>query len=209
MSGTLQLFAKLLLNNQLLFACCIIYSISNIAIKENMSEFVTSFPLLDQASISIKEKGSFQTQIGAQELKNIMKGIVEGLLSGQDIVRVKDQQMNVSIQQKEGRVIGNVVIEKPIKATIEIDCTLSNDEENNKRIVLKNLEISQKAGMLARAALSAVNIEGKARQALNDPNQALLNALGEQLASKDIKTTNISLQFSDNLLNIDLTGSKN
>ncbi|MCH7641228.1 hypothetical protein IID22_03465 [Patescibacteria group bacterium] len=171
-----------------------------------MSEVVGTLPLFDQVTQSIKENGSFQRGLTAPEVGNIMNGVVEGLLTGQDRVKVSVPQMDVQIENQRGVVSGSVQVEKPIKATIGINFVLGNDESDPKRIRLVNLQVNEKAGFAAKMALKAVNVEGKARQALQDPNQALLSALASQLKPKGIKLTGIGLHFTDDRLGIELKG---
>lgn len=100
---------------------------------------------------------------------------------------------------------GSIQVEKPITATIGVRCVLGNDTTPN-RLRLVGLEVDEKAGFAAKLALKAVNIKGKAQDALRDPNQALFTALGNQLEPKGVKLTGIGLNFKDTTLAVALSG---
>lgn len=170
-----------------------------------MSELISQVPIFEQAATSIKETGSFQKELSSQDMESIMKGVVSGLLEGQEAVHATVPTMNVQIENGKGIINGSVQVEKPIKATIDLECTLGNDNDPNK-IRLVDLDVKTKAGFVAKAALKAANIEGRARNVLSDPNIALSDALKKQLEPKGVVLTGSSLHFGDKTLNISLSG---
>ena len=134
-----------------------------------------------------------------------MGSVVKSLTTGQEAVRVTVPSMQVQIERKQGTVAASIQIEKPITATIGIRCTLGNDTTPN-RLRLVGLDVDEKAGFAAKLALKAVNIKGKAQEALRDPNQALFTALGSQLEPKGVKLSGIGLNFKDSTLTVALKG---
>jgi hypothetical protein len=166
---------------------------------------VIRLPLFDEAAQAIKERGSYQRELTAQELAGIMSGVVTGLIQGQESIRASAPIMAVRIENAIGIVSGSVNVEKPIQATIKVNCTLDNDVAPG-RIRLAGLDIQQKAGFTARLALKAVNIEGKAREALRDPNRALGLALSAQLEPRGVNLTGLALHFNESTLAVSLEG---
>ena len=89
-------------------------------------------------------------------------------------------------------------VEKPINATIGVNLTLGNDTRSN-RLTLVDLDVKEEeAGFAAKLALKAIDIEGKAQEALRDPNQALEMVLGSQLKPKGVKLTRVQMLFKGN-----------
>jgi hypothetical protein len=168
-------------------------------------EVVVHLPLFDEAAQAIKERGSYQRELTAQELAGIMSGVVTGLTQGQESVKASMPTMDVRIENAKGIVNGSVRVESPIKATIKVNCALDNDAAPS-RIKLAGLDIQQEAGFAAKLALKAVNIEGKAREALRDPNRALELALGSQLKSRGVNLTGLGLHFNESTLAVSLRG---
>lgn len=134
-----------------------------------------------------------------------MTTIMEGLVAGQRNVRASVPNTAVQIENSQGAATGSVRVESPIQATIKVSCVLGNDAIPS-RIGLVDLDIQQEAGFTAKFALRAVNVEQKARQALEDPNQALFIALSGQLAARGVRLTELGLHFNDTTLAVDLRG---
>ncbi len=168
-------------------------------------ESALRMPLFDQIATTLKETGVFQRELTAQELSQIMSGVITSLTAGQDTVRASVPTMGVQIERARGVVNGAVQVEKPIKATIKVNCALANSTDPQ-RLKLDGLGIQQEAGFAAKLALKAVNIEGKARKALEDPNQALGLALGSQLEPRGVKLTGLGLHFNERTLAVNLRG---
>jgi len=163
----------------------------------------TNSPFIEQAVVGLREQGVFQQELSGQETAGIMRGVVDGLLSAQDRVKAEIPSMEVVIENNQGRINGAVQVQSPIKATIEINCVLANAQDANRlRLVRRNIQ--EKANLIARATLRAANIEGKARELLSDPNQALFSALAEQLESKGVNLTSLGLNFRGNTLAVNL-----
>ena len=162
-------------------------------------------PLFEQVAAELREKGTFQKDLTGQDVAGIMRGVVESLVSGQNAVRASIQSMSVNIERQQGAVSGAIRVEKPISATIGINCVLANDKTPG-RLRLVQLDVKEKAGFVAKMALKAVNIEGKAQEALSDPNRALTQTLALQLEPRGIKLTGVDLQFKDTALSVSLMG---
>ena len=165
------------------------------------AEFAFRLPLFDEIAQALKEKGSYQRELTAPELASIMSEVVASLLRGQESVSASIPIMEVSIENARGRVLGTVRMEKPIRATINVNCVLVNDNKPD-RIKLADLDVQQEAGLTARLALKAVNIEGKTREVLRDPNRALKQALASQLEQRGILLTVLGLHFNESTLEI-------
>lgn len=169
------------------------------------AEAVIRLPLFDQVANALREAGHFEKELSAQELSQIMSGVITSLTAGQEAVRASVPEMQVQIERARGVVAGSVRVEKPIKATIKINCALANDTAPQ-RLRLDGLTIQQEARFAAKMALKAVNIEGKAREALKDPNRALGLALGSQLEPRGVRLTGLGLHFNERTLAISLRG---
>lgn len=161
-------------------------------------------PLLVKLAAQIKETGSTSEELTGDQLANIMKAVVDELLSGQDVAKIEVSSMRVEIANQQGLVNGKVEVQSPIKAIISINLTLGN---GNQGLELVNLEIKEKAGFAAKMALKAVNIKGKVREALKDPNQALFEALKVQLQDQGVNLTKADLSFNQNTLSVNLQGN--
>ena len=61
------------------------------------SEGIVQVPLLDRAAAAIKETGAFEKDLSAEELSEIMRDVVGGLLAGQDKVKARVFAMSVKI----------------------------------------------------------------------------------------------------------------
>jgi hypothetical protein len=168
-------------------------------------EAVFSLPLFDEAVQAIKEKGGYQRELTAQELASIMSGIVIGLTQGQETVKVSVPAMTVEIEKARGTVWGTVKVESPFQATIIVNCALENDAVPN-RIKLARLDVQEEAEFAAKLILKLVNIEGKAKKVLRDPNQALGEALASQLEPRGVRLTGIGWHFNDQTLAVNLRG---
>jgi hypothetical protein len=105
---------------------------------------VVKLPLFDEAAAILKEKGIYRKELTSEELAGIMSGIVSKLTEGQDAVKASVPSMDVKIEKAKGTVTGAVRVEKPIQATIKVNCALDNDNETN-RIRLADLKIEQEA----------------------------------------------------------------
>jgi len=168
-------------------------------------EGIIRLPLVDEAAQAIKEKGGYQRELTAQELASIMSGIVIGLTQEQEAIKALVPAMTVRIEKARGIVGGTVRVESPIQATIKVNCVLDNDAVPN-RIKLVKLDVQQEAGLAAKIALKLMNIEGKVRKALQDPNQALGEALASQLEPRGVRLTEVGLHFNEQTLAVNLRG---
>ena len=126
-----------------------------------MPEQVVQVPLFEQVAAELRQNGTFQRDLTGQDVSGIMRGVVQSLVSGQDAVRASIASMNVGIEKQQGSVSGSVRVEKPINATIGVNCVLGNDKTPG-RIRLVSLDIKEEAGFAAKMALKAVNLKGKA-----------------------------------------------
>jgi hypothetical protein len=174
--------------------------------ESNFMEKSAQVPPFEQVvAAELKEKGAFQRDLTGQDVAGIMRDVVESLVSGQETVKAGIQNISVSIERQQGVVSGAVRVEKPISATIRVNCVLANDR-TPERLRLVQLDVKEEAGFFAKAALKAVNIKGKAQEALSDPNRALIQALASQLEPQGVRLTGADFQFKDTALSISLRG---
>ncbi len=166
---------------------------------------IVPLPLFDEAAAALRQSGSYRRDLSAQELAQIMRLIVEGLLSGQEAVRASILHTDVRIEQDQGFVSSRAEVRSPIRATVQTDCALGNDTAPG-RIRLLDLNVQQEAGFLAKQALRAFDLEGRARRALSDPNQALALALRSQLEPRGATLSALGLHFNEQTLTVVLHG---
>lgn len=172
------------------------------SISEGM---VVPLPLFDEAAVALRQSGNYRREMTAQELAQIMALIVEGLLSSQQRMRASVPRMEVRIEQGRGIVSGRAEVRSPISASVETNAVLGNDAVSG-RIKLLDLQVRQEAGFLAKQALRAIDIEGRARRALSDPNQALALALRSQLEPRGALLSALGLHFNEQSLTVVLQG---
>ena len=162
-------------------------------------------PLLDEAATALRQTGRYECRLTGSELARILASIVQGLLAGQGRVRAADPEMSVVIQNSRGVGSGTVTVQSPISATIRMHTVLENAAEPS-RIRLDDLKVQQEAGFAAKIALRALDVEGRARTALSDPNRALEIALVSQLATRGVRLTTLGLHFDGDALALALRG---
>jgi hypothetical protein len=170
-------------------------------------EIIVNLPLLDEMARALREKGGYQRELSAQELAGIMSMIIANLVQKQDTVRASVPTMTVQIEKARGIVNGSVKVDSPIQAIIKVNCALDNDAAPG-FIKLTGLNIQQEAGFAAKLALNAVNLEGKAREVFQNPNQALGMALSSQLEPRGVKLTGLGLHFNERTLAVNLKSEK-
>ena len=170
------------------------------------SELPSNIPFVEKIANSIKQTGHFEKAMTGQDVELVMRGVISSLLSNQETVSADVSNMNVEIKNNQEIINGTVLIKKPISASIEIDCILENGKKGDK-LALVSLDIKEKAGFIAKMALAAIDIEGKAREILQKPNKAIFDSLSTQLEPKGISLINIGLQFMSNSLNVSLSGN--
>lgn len=162
-------------------------------------------PLFEKIAAQLRQKGVFQSDLSDQDFAGLMRGVVESLVSGQEKVKASITNISVGIENQSGTVSGIVQVEKPIKASIGVNCVFANDTPPG-RIKLIKLDVNETAGFAAKITLKAFNFKGKAEEALRDPNLALTTALTKQLESKGIRLTQTGFHFKDTSLSVSLRG---
>ena|SRR5690348_11870137 len=162
-------------------------------------------PLLDEVAGSLREKGSYHKELSEQEVAQIMESVVQNLLAGQGKIKAAIPRPAVHIENEVGTVSGDVRVDAPIKATISVDCVLGNDV-TPQRVKLIRSDVQEKAGIAEKLMLKAVNVKRRMNEALQDPNQALGDALESQLLPRGVKLTSTGLHFHERTLAVDLKG---
>jgi hypothetical protein len=166
---------------------------------------VIQLPIFDEMAGSLKKKGSYSKELSEQEVVQIMEGIVQNLLAGQQKIKAAIPAPKVHIENDVATVSSEAHVESPVKATIAIDCKLGNDV-SPQRLKLIQSDVHEKAGPVDKLKLKAVNIEHRVKKTLSDPNQALRNALESQLEPRGVKLTDTGLHFNKEKLAVNLKG---
>ena len=124
---------------------------------------------------------------------------------GQQRVKAAVPTPKVHIENDVATVSSETHVESPVKATIAIDCKLGNDVTPQK-LKLIQADIQEKAGPVDKLKLKAVNVEHRIQKTLSDPNQALSNALENQLEPRGVRLTDTALHFNKQKLAVNLKG---
>lgn len=149
--------------------------------------------------------GHHHVALSPADLSQLLTGVVEALLAGQDRVQATVTSMDTRIVRSAGTASGSIHVQSPLKAIIKVVTHLENDSTPS-RLRLRDLQIHQEAGFAAKVALKAANLEGRARTALADPNRALEEILREQLQLRGARLRALGLRFIEDKLVLDLTG---
>ncbi|MEK7339781.1 MAG: hypothetical protein AABZ92_03610 [Verrucomicrobiota bacterium] len=166
-------------------------------------ESIVEVPLLDQAAKMLKEQRSFEKELSAQDLTQILSEVIKSLLAGHNAITASVTDMEVEIENQQCVFDGTVLIEKPIQAGITIHCALAN-ADMPQRLKVTKLHIQQEATFFAKVALKAANV--KIQEKLKDPNQALYLVLESQLKTKGAKLTAIQLHCNEKSVTVRLEG---
>ncbi len=167
-------------------------------------------PVINDLTKNLSETGRYQKDLSERDVAEIMGATVNGLMSTyKDQVRAQPPVFNVKIQNEQSIFNGKVKIESPIGATLGLDLTLGVDPEKSGGLKLQNFKLDVQAGFIQKTAINALNIEGKIRDKLKDPNEALKEGLNFMLNSKGLKVGNIRAFFkTNNTLSIAVIGGK-
>lgn len=165
-------------------------------------------PIFDDLARELRSTGVSERNLNAQQLAQIMNGVIGGLLAGQDAVKAQIPEMNVGIANSVGTVKGRVKASfLGFNADIGIDCSLQNGAKPNE-ISLRSLKVdTSKSGFTTRMALGSLNLEGRARDILKDPNAALVEAINTQLEGQDVQIASASFKFIEEELQVRFQGT--
>lgn len=164
-----------------------------------------SLPVLDQVAASLKTSGQYRTELTADDVTSIMRTIAVTALAGQNFVGGRVERLENRIADERGTTSATIQISRPMTAKIDAALTLVNDAAPD-RIKLESETISQDAAFPARLVLQAMDLGGRVRRALADPNRALQNALAEQLGPRGVTVTGVGLHFTSSTLSVDVRG---
>lgn len=163
-----------------------------------------------EASDSIKKTGRFEKGLSANEVSGLIKGIVGELVTSNPQVKGNIPFMDVKIINGQADIKGTIRIDSPLGATVGVEIKLKNNKRKNNSISLGGLEIDPKAdSFIGKMALKALDIEGKAREALSNPNQALSAYLKEEMRAQGVKLEGVGMNFTpDGKFMVTLQGKK-
>jgi hypothetical protein len=163
-------------------------------------------PVLDEAAAALRSEGGFQAALQAEDLRQMILTIIGRLLQQYRQFGAEVLALDVHIQDSRGRAGGVVQLTSPVSATLSPSVLLDNDP-NPARIRLLDLRMPTEAGMLAKTMLGAFNLEGRARQALSNPNGALAEVLIPELRARGAELRSLGLHFAEHVLVAQLAGS--
>lgn len=162
-------------------------------------------PLLDEAAASIRATGQYRADLTADDARDLALTVVGDVLAEQSHVRAHIVDAAVQIAREEGSVSGSVRISSPVSVTLHPRVVLGNDQDPSRiRLILLTLE--SEANFVARGMLRALNIEGRARSLLADPNRALAGVLEPELRARGAVLRDLQLHFADSVLTAHLHG---
>lgn len=166
---------------------------------------VISLPLFDQVAASLRRSGQYQTELTADDVTSIMHAVAASLLADQRIVSARIERLENRIVDAEGTNSAVIAVSRPLTATIEATFTFVNDTAQD-RIRLKSDTIRSRARFPARLLLQTLDLEGRVRRALADPERALQLVLARQLEPHGVTVTDVGLHFGTSTLSVDLRG---
>lgn len=163
-----------------------------------------------EATDAIKKDGKFEKGLSANEVSGLIKGIVGELVTSNPQVKGNIPFMDVKIASGQADIKGTIRIDSPLGATVGVEIKLKNNERKNNSIALGGLHIDPKAdSFIGKMALKALDMEGKAREVLSDPNQALSSYLTAEMKSQGVKLEGIGMKFTpDDKFTVSLRGKK-
>jgi hypothetical protein len=166
---------------------------------------VISLPVLDQIAESLETTGQYHTELTADDITSIIHAIAGSVLAGQKIVGGRIERLENRITDERGTASGVIAVARPVSATLDVALAFVNDAAPD-RIKLESVTITQNAGFPARLVLQALDLDGKVRRSLADPNGALQDALARQLRPRGLEVTSVGLHLGSSTLNVDIWG---
>lgn len=161
-----------------------------------------------EAAEAIKSSGEFKRGLAGNEVSGLVKGIVSELVTSNPSVRGSIPFMDVAINQGQANVRGTIRVDAPLGATVGIGLILRNARNGSNSVELGGLKVEPKAdNFVGGMALKALNLEGKAREALSNPTQALNTYLSAEMKKQGVRLEGIAMKFtSDDKFTILLRG---
>jgi hypothetical protein len=163
------------------------------------------FPLVDEAAATLRATGEYQTDLSAEDVRRILVDGIQNFLRDTGHVRAEVVNVRVDIARSQGTASGAVHLIRPVSATLTPTFSLGNDPDPS-RIKLLDLRIGSDGGFVSRSILRTLNVEGRARDMLSNPNQALASVLGPELQTRGAILTGLGLHFTENTLIAQLQG---
>lgn len=162
-------------------------------------------PVLDEAAAALRSEGFFRAALGAEDLEQLIYTILVRLLAENRHMRAEIVAMDVQIGDSQGQATGIVLLASPVTATLSSGIWLANDP-NPARLRLLDFTLQTDAGMVAKTMLGALNLEGRARRLLSNPNGALAEVLIPELRARGVELRSLGLHFAEHVLVARLAG---
>ncbi len=180
-------------------------------------------PILNEIARGILSdaNGATSVNLTEQQVNELMGGAVKALLDSP-----LPKQFGVSAKvttafriekiqgQELGNFVGNIFIEKPIKAAISAKCVLRNAKTEGQIELAKPVEIIEtpqgnfiEKGA-ASIALGQINLRRLAAEQFEDPNKLLFDVLRTEMKSRGIVLSSMAVSFKEGKFASTLKGQK-
>lgn len=169
-------------------------------------ESVVRLPLLDEAARVLKAEGDFICDLTPRDLAEIVGAVLQRVVASTGAVTMGRYDTQVRIEHAQGVVTGAAEVLNPIRAVLRPYSLLGNGDTSG-RICLLDLRMEYDAGMMAKMALKAFNLEERARALLADPTRLFEDALRVQMQVRGAQLTGAWLRFTENALAVRLEGT--
>ncbi|MDQ3855555.1 MAG: hypothetical protein M3281_04080 [Chloroflexota bacterium] len=169
------------------------------------AELYVALPLFDVAASALRTTGAYDAELSSEDLSQAMRVIAQSLLSSQSLVRATVPEASLRIQDTRGTAVTAVRVESPVQALVRLNIVLGNATTPG-RLQLEKLDLREEGSIAAKFAMRALNVEGRVRHALSDPNQALLMALETQMSPRQVRISELALHLGETSLSVRMRG---
>lgn len=179
-------------------------------LPERRTEAQEKLSLYDQIARGIRERGEFLAELSEREVEEIMSDVIANFVGGGGGWNISVSDTHVEIKKDlKGVVDGKVTIGKisvrgkPLR--INVNCVMENDKPYG-RVNLK-INLPRGAGLLLKPlGEKGREIMERIDRVSEDPNEALRDALQNQLEGKGVDLTGVDLRLNPNNLSVTIKG---